>query len=137
MSRTFIITKYLGIPYKEKGRTIEGLDCLGLIIMIYRDLAQVEIPDLEDYDMKLPLLKKKDYIEDNYKDYYIKHWERVDTPSLLDIVLIKNGKNIPNHAGVVLDTETFIHCIKAGVVVSRLKDKLWKNRITGYFRYKR
>ena len=35
---------YIGIPYKERGRDITGLDCWGLVHMYYNDMG-VTVPD--------------------------------------------------------------------------------------------
>ncbi len=128
MSEIEIIKKYLGIPYKNRGRDLSGLDCWGLVLMIYKDI-NINLPDLEKYDIKWSY-KGKNYIMERYTN----DWVRVDKPRLLDIILIKNSKGIVNHAGVMLDSSKFIHCPKAGVVLGGANDKLWKDRIEGFFR---
>lgn len=126
-----IIRKYIGIPYKHLGRGMDGLDCLGLIIIVYKEILGVKLFDVNDYDEKWSW-QGKNLFEDNY----CKEWERVLMPKIWDMVLIKNGKGIVNHAGIVISNGRFIHCIKAGVVISKLADNAWKGRIAGYFRYK-
>lgn len=131
MSKELIINKYLGLPYLNMGRDIKGLDCWGLVMLIFKNEKGFDLPDTtEDYDTTWSY-KGKDYFNDKYS----KRFDRVDTPEYMDIILIKNGKGICNHAGVMLDSKHFIHCAeKAGVVVSNIKDELWKNRIEGFFK---
>ena len=126
-----LISKYIGIPYKHLGRDKNGLDCLGLIVLIYKEILGIKIFDVVDYDEKWSW-KGRNLFEDNY----CKEWKRVLTPKLWDMVLIKNGKGIINHAGLILTNGRFIHCIKAGVVISRLSDNTWKGRLSGFFEYK-
>lgn len=125
--------KYVGIPYKHQGRDIFGLDCWGLIKLIYKDMLGIDIWDIgEDYTKEWSW-EGKDYFIENYQ----KQWERVTEPRLFDGVLINNGKGIANHAGIMLDKTKFIHCIKVGVVISKVTDKRWKDKIAGYFRYRK
>jgi cell wall-associated NlpC family hydrolase len=132
MSRTFIVVKYLGIPYKNKGRDIIGLDCWGLVMMIYRDILKIDLPDTVDQYGVDWSWKGKDYFRENYTD----KWERIEKPRLMDIILLKNNKGIPNHAGVMLDERNFIQCTKIGVILSRMTDKEIMKRTEGFFRYK-
>ena len=68
---------------------------------------------------------------------YQKQWDRRKVPEVFDVILINNGKGTANHAGVMLDKLRFIHCIRAGVIVSKITDRIWQGRINGYFRYKK
>ncbi len=125
--------KYVGLPYLHKGRDEKGLDCWGLILLIYKDLKGVRLWDIgEDYPEDWSW-SGRDLFMENYQ----KQWERVEKPGTLDVVLIKNGLGVANHAGVMLNDRTFVHCLaKAGVVLSRVTDKQWKPRIVGYYRMK-
>lgn len=40
--------KYIGTPFRHRGRTAKGLDCAGLIVRCYEDLGS-PIPDLALY----------------------------------------------------------------------------------------
>jgi cell wall-associated NlpC family hydrolase len=123
--------KYLGIPYKLGGRDEKGLDCWGLIIKIFNEEKKTKLFDIENYDEDWSW-KGKDLFMENYE----KQWARIKTPFMFDVVLINNGKGMANHAGVYINSKRFIHCIKAGVVMSKTSDTLWHKRIYGYFRFK-
>ncbi|MBM3210609.1 NlpC/P60 family protein [Candidatus Poribacteria bacterium] len=127
-----MIMKYVGIPYKHQGRDMNGLDCWGLIKLVYKENLGIEIWDINaDYSEDW-CWEGKDYFIENYQ----KQWERVKNPSIFDVVLINNGRGTSNHAGVMLGNNMFIHCVKAGVVISKITDKMWKDKITGIFRFK-
>lgn len=36
--------RYLGLPYVEKGRTMEGVDCYGLVYLIYKQEFGIVLP---------------------------------------------------------------------------------------------
>ena len=40
--------KYLGVPFRHRGRSASGLDCAGLGWIAYRDLG-IELPDVRAY----------------------------------------------------------------------------------------
>jgi cell wall-associated NlpC family hydrolase len=128
-----IINKYLGIPYKHRGRTLEGLDCYGLIISVYKDLG-FELFDLEDYERNWSSKERNLFLLNYYRQ-----WERLEAyKSNFDAVLFRAGEGgIPsmmvNHGGLVLSKRRFIHCCRQGTVVCRLDDAQWAGKIEGYY----
>ena len=125
-----ITDKYLGIPYRHRGRTLEGLDCWGFLKLVYIDLG-FKLFDVEDLEYgKIWGLRGKDYFQENYEN----DWEKVTDPQVLDGVLFLNSRGVANHAGIVFADRKFIHCPRQGVVVSRLDDAAWKPKIEGFYR---
>ncbi len=126
-----MISKYLGVPFKHQGRSLEGLDCYGLLILVYRDLG-IDLFDLERYE--------QDWSQngaDHFIDNYHLQWEPVDKSRSFDVVLFKDCKGLVNHAGIVLSKGRFIHsCFNAGTVINRLSDRQWNRQIHGFYRYK-
>jgi len=131
MTKKECLDKYLGIPYTHLGRSLDGLDCYGFLILVYADLGW-KLVDITNYEKNWSL-KGEDLFVDNYQ----KQWERVFTPRLFDIVLIRNKKEIANHAGLYIDSTKFLHCIKAGVVIGKFAEDKWGKNIVGYYRFKR
>ncbi len=132
MTIKFIVEKYLGIPYRHRGRDLSGLDCYGLIISIFED-AGISLFDIEEeYTEDWAWKGKNLFIENAYLE-----WEQVKTPYFLDVVGFVNSKGVVNHAGVMLTSTKFIHTCKAGTVISSLNDYRKKNRIAGFYRHKK
>jgi cell wall-associated NlpC family hydrolase len=130
MTELEIINKYLGIPYRNHGRNIDGLDCYGLIIFIYKDFG-IELFDIDaDYDDDWSWDGHNLLMENVHFD-----WEEIKEQEQFCIVAFENGKGIVNHAGIMLDTDRFLHCCKAGVVVSRLSN-FKEKRFAGFYRHK-
>jgi len=50
MVQDHILTRYIGIPWLLCGRSLHGTDCLGLALMVQRDLFGRDIPDRWRYD---------------------------------------------------------------------------------------
>ena len=127
-----IVDKYLGIPYRHRGRALDGLDCWGFLKFVYADLG-VRLFDVEDLEYsKVWGLEGKDY----FKTHYFHDWVEVKTPEILDGVLFVNSRKIANHAGIVLSNKRFIHCCRQGVIISRLRDSSWVVRAEGFYRLK-
>jgi len=130
ITEEFIVNKYLGIPFKHRGRNFSGLDCYGLVIKIYEDLGY-KIFDLESYDEAL-LKSDANYFIDNYH----KEWVRIEKPKIFDVVLFRNNScSIVTHCGVVLKEDKFIHCSRKtkGVIVSRLFSNAWVKATEGFY----
>lgn len=127
MTEKEIIDKYFGIPHRHLGRDLSGLDCWGLIKMIYADIG-IEVFDLKDYDEQWAMRGGNYFIENYYED-----WVWHTAPVFLDVLLFRNCKGIPSHAGIYLSKGKFIHSArKAGVAIAKLKDYL--PRLEGIYR---
>ena len=129
-----IASKYIGIPFKEHGRDLDGLDCYGLILLFYKELGC----KLDDYRYK-PNWFKEGY--NLFLENYYKYAERIPENQALipgDAILFRGFDKCPTHIGVYLGNGKFIHCLrKVGVVVSRLNQEPFESRIEGRFKLKK
>ena len=121
--------KFLGIPYAENGRNMTGLNCLGLTILAYK-VYDIEFLDLENLCKQRWIKDKNKFIEDYYKE-----WIPVvkTQPRFLDLMMF-NENGIPWHLGIYLSYNKFLHCGKAGVVITKLEGR-WCNIFEGYYRH--
>ena len=131
-----IIDTYLKVPFKVGGRSIEGCDCWGIVTIIYKDIFNIDLIDFEgsqNYDEKW-FLKGENYL----LEYYYKQWEVIDKKDIkpFDMVFFNNSRGIANHIGVVLTKNKFIHCSKAGTIISKLTDNEWSKRIENFYSLK-
>jgi len=115
--------KYLNIPYKPKGRSMQGLDCWGLVQAIYGKELFVVLPGfLEDYD-DISRSQVSTAINKNMRDWF-------------DVVVL-NIRGLPTHVGVLVDPERklFIHVSPDSfVTIERLDSKKWYNRVLAFMR---
>lgn len=123
-------TEYLEIPFKVHGRDETGLDCWGLVYLIY----------LEQFGIELPLLGN-DYIDLQDKNCIRNLCEReVDNPDIGWLSILPGQEQygdvfllplagIRIHVAVCVEPGLMIHIIKgAQVIVEEYYEAIWKKR---------
>ena len=116
----------VGVPYKDYGRSKEGLDCYGLAIEVLRRAGKT-LPDIF-YDSALieSKLAIKSTLESSIPNTVL---EKSEEAAIVEILIVGQ----PSHCGVCLDNATFIHAMKqVGVVVEPLYR--YNSRIKGFYR---
>lgn len=130
--------RYLTIPFLEKGRTRAGVDCYGLVRLIYEEQRQVYLPSYtEGYetvqDTKEILALLDGAVASVWKEITIAEAKEFDS-----IVFRIMGQ--PTHFGVVMHPPWFIHAIKDStatggkVHIDRWDSLIWKHRAVGALR---
>lgn len=119
--------KYLGIPFKVQGRTLQGLDCWGLFCLIYKERYNIELPSyINDYeDIKDLSLLKKLYSEGIQKaeiDWIeIPHGQEQEGDGLLMPLV-----GIATHAALVIQPRMMIHISEGiNVTIEPYKELKW------------
>ena len=123
--------KYIGIPFQEKGRDFSGLDCWGLVRLIYD----------QEFDIKLPSFAEQ-YNDTNDSEHlqdliaqYKEGWEPCEAQEGHLVLFRLLGAE--SHVGICIDETRFIHVREnQSVVIENLDSPMWKNRIVGFFKYK-
>ena len=122
---------YITIPYKKMGRDKDGLDCWGLVRMIYKDQFDIELPSYVDQ-------YSADDTHDNLAELIAiskESWTKTDNPVVGDVLLLRAEGSI-SHVGVVISPTHFIHVIEdINVAIERYDQGKWKNRLEGAYRY--
>ena len=107
-----IVQSYLGTPYKYGGRSREGLDCSGLVGLIYREVYGLDLPRSSGR-----MFKKGKSIP----------------PQLAragDLVFFRGGMfNQINHVGIYMGEKRFVHASSSnGVIYSELSEPFFSKR---------
>lgn len=121
---------YIGIPFKYKGRTEDGLDCWGLARLIYKNEYGITLPsfssDYEDSDVG-----RIEELIAQYKE----GWESTDSPSEGTAVLFRIMGH-ESHIGVAVSSTHFIHAREGyDSAIEAFDSPYWKRRIVGHFKY--
>lgn len=122
--------KYIGLKYKEKGRDFSGVDCYGLVRLIYKNEYKIDLPSFTEEYTQDDTLRIQELIA-QYKE----GWESVDDPVEGSIVLFR-VLGTESHVGVVINSTQFIHVREnQDSVIESLDSAYWKKRKVGYFKY--
>ena len=124
-------SKYIGIPYKSKGRTKEGMDCLSIIETIFKEQFNIILPDYNHVASDDLDNVSKHMIEEGNSG----RWIKIDKPESNCIVLI-NIAGFPVHVGFVLDDNFMLHSLKGhNSGIEKYTGMKWNKRIDGFYRY--
>jgi cell wall-associated NlpC family hydrolase len=125
---------WLRVPYKRVGRGRTGVDCIGLLCGVGKDIGYApDIPssyppgaiDLLVEQLQLHLVKT----------------DRYSVPQLLeaDVVILLGQLNTPQHAAIVGyygNEPTMIHVLgRIGYVTEQRWDQFWSNRIVAVYEF--
>lgn len=113
------IDKYMGVPYRWGGTTVRGMDCSGLVYTVYQDAVDLKLPR-----MAREMFRGGKYISRRQLQFG-------------DLVFFENmGNSGVSHVGIYLGSEKFVHAsTKAGVIISNLNDKYYRERYVGARRF--
>lgn len=129
--------RYVGIPFADGGRTLDGLDCYGLLVAVYREEFHIDVP--------------------SYAGAYVSAHERDEVAALLahripadawipilgtirvgDAVVFR-VLNAPWHCGVMVSPTEFLHVEEAQgtTTIERLDSYRWARRRHAVYRHPR
>ena len=120
-------TPYIGIPFAWHGRELTGVDCYGLLILVYETLG-IQLPDYEygDGPNLAPLFTH---------GLALPGWQRQQAPAEFSAVLFSIC-GYPLHCGIMVDGTRFLHS-RMGInsCIQRVNGLAWRNRVLGFYRY--
>lgn len=120
------------IPFKEKGRDAAGLDCWGLVRLIYKNELDIDLPDyLDVYETT----EDRDALSKKIREES-ESWLLPETPQEFDVAIL-NMRGVPMHVGIVTKKNHMIHCARGiNTVHENFTISKWKHKIMGYRRWK-
>jgi sulfur carrier protein ThiS len=122
--------QYIGLPYAEKGRDVSGVDCWGLVRLIYKNELQIDLPSFSVEYTQTDTARIEELIA-QYKE----GWQEAQEPAVGSIVLFRVFGN-ESHVGVVVSPTHFIHVREnQDSVIESLNSASWARRVVGYFNY--
>ena len=125
---------YVGTKFKNRGRTKEGVDCWGLVRLIYAEQFAIELPSYDDeYNSSHNISETREAIEEHSKE-----WINIEPGQERagDVIVMKLS-GYPTHVGMVLTNGKMLHIIEGtDAVVENYHSRLWQHRIVGFYRHK-
>jgi hypothetical protein len=110
------LNRYIGSPYVYGGRTIDGMDCYGLLVLIFKERYSIDLPDWfgDEIDLKGRSGQIADVVCSG-------RWTEMEDPDDGDIAVCFRTK-LAFHIGLYF-AGGVIHCSDAlGVVYQRRHD---------------
>lgn len=126
--------QYVGLPFRDKGRDRDGLDCWGLLRLVYAEQAGVDLPSYaEDYATAADTRALADMIAGR-----LLPWREVSEEAVkpLDGLLMCHG-GMERHIGVVVRRGLVLH-IGLEIPTSRIEhygSLRLKRRVSRFLRH--
>lgn len=125
------LASYVGIPYQDRAREDNLLDCWGLLCLFYRRELGIELPQ---YTVDTPdgAAHVAQLVGNTCKEPV---WEPVADIQFGDVLLFR-VHGLPIHCGVSVGNGEFLHSFpKRGSCLEMLDSLTWRNRFDGAYRW--
>jgi cell wall-associated NlpC family hydrolase len=128
------VNQYVGLPFAELGRDRAGVDCWGLVRLIYQEQFGITLPSYTgDYRTTIDAEEIGALVRKEAASW----WEAVPlTAARVGDVLVLRVRNFPMHCGLILTPPSFLHIERrVNAVVERWDAWQWSKRVSGVFRH--
>jgi cell wall-associated NlpC family hydrolase len=131
----FNAARYSAIPFREHGRDHDGVDCWGLVLLIYREQFGIELPSYDETYSTTGRAGADEMAATVAREQ--RAWREIaEADARFPDVLLLRLWNRPMHVGVVIGQCRMLHAIEgAGVCVARFDDREWQRRKLGFYRH--
>ena len=128
--------RYIGLPYVEFGRGMAGVDCWGLVVVVYLQELGITLPDYLGYASAEEHAEIDALIAGAEQS---PSWVAADTPAPFpapfDIAVFRRG-HLASHIGIVVQRGIMLHMV--GQDCAKLEAYTtgrWGNRLKGIYRH--
>ncbi len=129
------MTSFVGIPYRKEGRTLDGVDCWGIVMLVTAALGR-PLPDFFPTTQDAAVTEQCGLPSDEWIKQRFGDWQKTETPQPGDVVVFKNVDGAATHVGVMVGPMHFLQCTsKTGVIRSRIDRFPWSEKIAGVYAY--
>lgn len=129
------IRKYLAIPFRDHGRDWDGVDCWGLVQLVYREELGIVMPDLGDlYSDAYARGEVDATVEQAAGEAWTQTVCRGEERPY-DVLVFRRG-GLKTHVGLWLEPGRMLHALEgAGVVAERFDGIQWSRKLQMVLRY--
>jgi sulfur carrier protein ThiS len=123
--------KYIGIPFKDGGRDSNGVDCWGLVRLVYKNEFNINLPSFSNEYSTTSDVERLEELINQYRE----GWTETKEPKEGSIVLFRMmGRG--THVGVLVNTTQFLHVNEDSTsTIENISSHRWKDRILGFYNY--
>lgn len=121
-------SKYIGTPYELNARDPSGsLDCYGLVMLLYKDFHNIELPDVTVPEDPKGMGEQV--------DSHLPQWIEQKEPEIGSVIVF-SLKGYGCHVGYYIGNDRMIHTWRGtgGVTIERISFT-WKHRIMGIYKW--
>jgi cell wall-associated NlpC family hydrolase len=124
---------YIGIPFAKFGASRSGLNCWGLIVLVYAEQLGITLPDYAGaYASPEEQAEVAALVGTERAN---KVWVRKLPPRPFDVLVFRRGR-LETHVGLFVDYGLMLHvtaddCAK----LERIDTGVWVHRLTGVYRH--
>lgn len=123
--------KYLFVPFSPRGNDFGGVNCWGLVRLVYRNEFGIELPDWRIACTSAKLINGRAEFERS-------KWRPLASPSAPCVVAMRNDRHHPtliNHFGVFIGNHRMLHTCRQFKKArrTRIDDVRWAWKIEGFY----
>lgn len=125
--------RYVGIPYLDRGRGFCGLDCYGLLCLVYRELRGLDLPSFDQHYVSAADRRE---IADLIADH-LAAWREIPAgeEKPFDGVLMRELQ-FARHIGVVVQPGQLLHVERGETSrIERYRSGRLVHRVVGFYRF--
>ena len=123
---------YVGLPYADLGRSRDGLDCWGLVWLVYAEVLGIDLPSYADGYGSTEERREIAGLIDGAKS----DWHRVTDPEGFDLVTVRRGV-LESHIGIVVAPGRMLHVTaQKPACIEAYSGGPYANRVTGIWRHR-
>lgn len=125
---------YVGLKFLDRGRTRDGVDCWGLVRLVYAERLGVLLPDLgERYAGVDDLASIESVVADETGGGA---WREVDAPGCVGDVAVYRLRGGSSHVAMAVASRRMLHSLEGtDSVIEHFDSPLWAKRLVGWYRY--
>lgn len=127
------LTPYIGIPFKEFGRSITGCDCWGLVKLFYLREFGIILPGYADeYKSSVDNISIQQTINTHKTE-----WIKTEEQEIGNVILLRTGAFL-THVAVIVEPNKMLHtALGVNSCIERYNTPIILPRIEGFYQYAR
>lgn len=128
---------YVGLPWKFAGRSRDGVDCWGLLWLVYRNVAGIHVASYERETLDAP--EREQIAALLTSDRAKSPWRSIASGSEqeFDMAVFRRA-GIESHVGIVIDRCRMLHILHGGEsCIERFDEGRWKPKLIGFHRHEK